>query len=161
MLALLVRAGDTVKAGQALARIDERDATASLARSDAAVSQADAQARQARVQLERTRSLATQGFVSAAAVDSADSQWKAAQAGLQQAQASRSQAALVRGNSLVTAPFAGLVLATHVDGGDLAAPGRAIATLYEPGRLRAVVQIPARWPGLLRRSKSRCPTDGA
>ena len=35
------------------------------------------------------------------------------------------------------------MLATHLDVGDLATPGRAIATLYAPGALRAVVMVPA------------------
>ncbi|MFO1328730.1 MAG: efflux RND transporter periplasmic adaptor subunit [Rubrivivax sp.] len=142
VLALLVKAGDRVRAGQVLARIDERDAMAGLQRSDAGLAQADAEARNARVAAERTRELRAQGFVSQAALDSAETQLKAAQAGVQQAQAARTQAALARGFAAVTAPFDGIVLATHVEAGDLASPGRAIATLYAPGALRATAQVP-------------------
>lgn len=49
--ALLVKAGDSVKAGQALARIDDRDTQAALTRSQADVAQADAQLTNARQQL--------------------------------------------------------------------------------------------------------------
>jgi RND family efflux transporter MFP subunit len=87
--------------------------------------------------------LRTQGFVSQAALDMSETQLKAAQAGLAQAQAGRSQAALARGFSSVAAPFDAVVLATHVEAGDLATPGRPIATVYAPGALRAVVQVPA------------------
>jgi len=145
-----VRAGDRVKAGQALARIDERNATAGLAQSDAGVAQAEAQLRQARLQMERNRELRAQGYLSQAALDQTDNEFKAAQAGLAQAQAGRSQAALTRGYTQVSAPFDALVLATHVESGDLAAPGRAIATVYAPGALRAVVQMPASQAGLAR-----------
>jgi len=141
VVALLVKAGDRVRAGQVLARIDERDATAGLLRSEAGVSQAEAETRNARLGMERTRDLRAQGFVSQAALDNAETQLKAAQSGLQQAQAARSQAALARGFAAVLAPFDGTVLATHLEAGDLAAPGRAIATLYAPGQLRAVVQV--------------------
>lgn len=141
VLALAVKAGDRVKAGQLLARIDERDTQAGLARGDAALAQAQAEARNAQIHLERTRELRRQGFVSQSALDVAETQWKAASAGVQQAQAARSQAALARGFAAVTAPFDGVVLATHLDAGDLASPGRPVVTVYAPGAMRAVVQV--------------------
>ena len=141
--ALLVTAGDTVKAGQVLARIDARDASAGLLRSQADVAQAEAQFNQARLQWERSQSLKAQGFISDAALDGARAQWQAAQAGVAAARAGRSQAALAQGFATVTAPFDGRVLATHLEMGDLAAPGRPILTLYAPRPLRAVVQVPA------------------
>jgi len=142
VLALLVKAGDRVKAGQPIARIDDRDVQAGLLRSEAGLAQAEAEARNARVSAERTRELKAQNFVSQAALDNAETQFRAAQAGVQQAQAARAQAALARGFAAVTAPFDGVVLATHLEAGDLASPGRPIATLYSPGALRATAQVP-------------------
>lgn len=143
VLQLAVKAGDRVKSGQLIARIDDRDAAAGVLRSDAAIAQAQAEATNARLGAERSRDLRAKGFVSQAALDVAETQYKAAQAGLAQAQAARSQAALARGFASVTAPFDGIVQATHLDTGDLATPGRPIATLYAPGALRAVVQVGA------------------
>lgn len=143
VLALAVKAGDRVRAGQLVARVDERDAQAALLRGEAGVAQAEAELRNAKLNAERSQALKAQGFVSQAAVDQADTQYKAAQAGLQQAQAGRAQAALARGFTAISAPFDAVVLATHVEAGDLAAPGRPIATVYAPGALRAVVQVPA------------------
>lgn len=140
---LAVQAGARVKAGQVLARIDERDAQAGLARSDAGVAQARAAAELARTHVQRQRDLRTQGFVSQAALDQAETEARAAQAALDQAQAGRAQAALARGFATVTAPFDGVVLATHVEAGELAAPGRPIVTIYQPQALRAVVQVSA------------------
>jgi RND family efflux transporter MFP subunit len=142
VLQLLVKPGDRVAAGQVIARIDDRDAQAALARSDAAVAQVEAELRNARSQLDRSRDLRAQQFVSQAALDAAETQFKAAEAGLRQVQAARTQAALARSFAAVTAPFAGVVLATHLEAGDLAAAGRPIATIYAPGALRAVVQVP-------------------
>lgn len=150
VLQLVVKAGDRVKAGQLLLRIDDRDAQAGLARSDAAVVQAEAEARNARTSAERNRELRAQGFVSQAALDMADTQAQAAQAGAAQARAARSQAALARSFASVTAPFDGVVQATLVEAGDLATPGRALLTLYAPGALRAVVQMPASRAALAR-----------
>lgn len=143
VLLLAVKAGDRVKAGQLVARIDEREAQAGVLRNNAALAQAEAEASNARMHAERTRDLRGKGFVSQAALDTAETQLKAAQAGVQQAQAGRSQAALARGFAAANAPFDGVVLATHLDTGDLATPGRPIATIYAPGALRAVVQVPA------------------
>ncbi len=147
---LAVKAGDRVKAGQLLARIDERSTAAALAQGDAAVNQADAAARLARIELGRSRELRSQGFVSQAALDQAETQARAAEAALAQAQAGRGQAALARGFASVVAPFDGIVLATHLDAGDLAAPGRPVVTVYAPGALRAVVAVPASWAAQVR-----------
>ena len=142
VLQLAVKAGDRVKAGALLARIDDRDLQAGLAGGDAGVAQAAANLAQAQAAFNRTRDLRAQGFVSQAALDVAETQLQAAQAGHRQAQAGRSQAALARSFAQVSAPFDAVVLATHVEAGDLATPGRPLVTLYAPGRLRAVVQLP-------------------
>ena len=150
VLALAVKAGYRVQAGQWLVRIDDRDLQLGVAGGDATVAQAQALLVQAEQSASRTRELRSQGFLSTAALDTAAAQLKAAQAALQQAQAGRNQAALARGHATVTAPFGGVVLATQVDVGDLATPGRALLTLYSPDRLRAVVQVPASRRGVAR-----------
>ncbi len=141
VVALAVKAGDRVKAGQVLARIDPRDAAAALMQGDAALAQAQAQQRLAQTQLERSRELQRQGFVSSAALDTAEQQAQAARAAVLQAQAARAQAALAREFTQVVAPFDGVVAATHLEAGDLAAPGRPVLTLYAPGEFRAVVHL--------------------
>lgn len=151
---LAVRAGDRVKAGQVLARLDERELAAGLAGGEAGVAQAQAALAQARQNAERTRELRAQGFVSAAAQDTAQAQLDAAQAALASAQAGRQQASVARSFAVVTAPFDGIVRATHVDAGDLAAPGRPLVTVYAPERLRASVWVP-----LSRADSARAATE--
>ena len=143
VLALRVKAGDVVRRGQPIATLDGREMRAGVARGDAGIAQADAALRNAQLALRRNEDLARAGFVSTAAVDNAQTQVKAALAGLAQASAERRLAAVAQGHTELLAPFDGIVLATHAEAGDLALPGRAIATLYEPGKLRAVVQLPA------------------
>lgn len=143
VLSLQVKAGDTVKAGQVIARIDEREAQTAVQRSDAGVAQAEGVLRSARLGAERTRELRRQGFVSQAALDVAETDLSTAEAGADQARAARSQAVVLRGHATLIAPFDAIVLATHLEAGDLALPGRAVATLYAPGALRVVVQVPA------------------
>ena len=143
VLSLAVKAGDRVKSGQVIARIDDRDAQAGLLRAQAGVAEAQAQWRNAQISTQRTRDLHAQGFISQSALDVADTQAQAAQANLKQAQAAQAQAALAHGFTTVTAPFDAVVLTTQVESGDLATPGRAVATVYAPGAMRAVVQVPS------------------
>jgi RND family efflux transporter MFP subunit len=143
VLALNVKAGDRVRSGQVIARLDGREAQAVVERSQAALAQAQAEALNARLHAQRTLELRRQGFMSQAALDAAETQSRAAEAGVQQAEAGRAQARLTSAYAQVLAPFDGVVLATHLDAGDLASPGRPVVTIYAPGALRAVVQVPA------------------
>lgn len=142
IVALRVKAGDQVKAGQLLATIDDREAAVFTQRSQAQLLQATAEQRNVQAQYERTRDLQQKGFVSKAALDTATSQLQAAQAATEQAKASVQQSGIGAGHTRVTAPYAGWVLQTHMQEGDLALPGAAIATIYAPQPLRAVVQMP-------------------
>lgn len=139
---MLVKAGDKVRAGQLLATIDDREALTGVERSQAQAAQAQAELRNAQSQFDRTRDLQSKGFVSAAALDTADSQLKSAKAGRDQASAGAKQSALAQGFTRVSAPFDGWVLQTQVEAGDLAVPGKPLMTIYAPEPLRAVVQVP-------------------
>ena len=149
---LAVSMGDRVRAGQLLATIDDRETAAGLQRSQAQVSQAQAELRNAKAHYERTRDLQAQGFVSQAALDMAQTQYQAAQAGREQAAVGAQQSALAQGYTRVTAPYDGWVLQTHVMPGDLALPGKPVVTLYAPQPLRAVVQVPASQAELARQA---------
>ncbi len=138
----LVKAGDKVKAGQVLASIDDREAQTGVQRSQAQVAQAQAELRNAQANFDRTRDLQAKGFVSKAALDTADAQLKGALAGRDQASAGAKQSSLAQGFTIVTAPYDGWVLQTHAETGDLAVPGKPLLTMYAPLPIRAVVQVP-------------------
>ena len=139
---LLVKVGDKVRSGQLLATIDDRDTQTGVQRSQAQVAQATAELHNAQAQFERTRDLLRQGFVSSSAMDTAESQLKAAQAARDQAQAGAKQATLYRGFTNVTAPFDAWVSQILAEAGDLAVPGKPLLTVYAPLPLRAVAQVP-------------------
>ena len=145
---LVVKAGDKVRVGQVLATIDDREAQTGVQRSQAQVAQAQAELRNAQANFDRTRDLQAKGFVSAAALDTAESQLKGAQAGRDQAGAGARQSALAQGFTRVTAPYDGWVLQTHAEAGDLAVPGKPLLTLYAPLPIRAVVQVPVSRSGV-------------
>ena len=140
---LAVKAGERVRAGQLLATIDDRESQTGLQRSRAQTAQAEAEFRNAQAHVLRTRELQSRGFVSRAALDTAEAAYQAAQAGRDQATAGQRQSMIIQGFTRVTAPYEGWVLETLAQPGDLAVPGKPILTLYAPQPLRAVVQVPA------------------
>ena len=145
---LVVKAGDKVKAGQLLATVDDRETQTGVQRSQAQLAQAQAELRNAQANFDRTRDLQSKGFVSAAALDTADAQLKSALAGRDQAGAGAKQSALAQGFTKVVAPYDGWVLQTHVEAGDLAVPGKPLLSIYAPLPIRAVVQVPVSRTGL-------------
>ena len=151
---LQVKVGDKVRAGQVLATIDDRDTQTGVARSQAQVAQSEAELANAQANVQRTRDLRKQGFVSQAALDVAESQFKAAQAARAGAGAGAQQARLAQSFTQITAPFDGYVLETLAQAGDLAVPGKPVATVYAPQPLRVVVQVPASMAQTARTAKS-------
>lgn len=140
--ALDAKAGDVVKAGQVLARIDARAAEQTAASSEAQVKSAQAMQDVARKDFERQQQLFRKDYISQAALERAESQFKATQA---QAAALLSQAGAARTQSgfyVVRAPYAGVVADVPVAVGDMAMPGRALLTIYEPGALRVTAAVP-------------------
>jgi len=99
---LLVDAGDRVKRGQLLARIDTREADAQVASAGAQAAQAEAALLQAQLEHDRTKSLVAQGFVSQAALDKANADLKTARAGLDAARAGTTQATTAPATSTAT-----------------------------------------------------------
>lgn len=121
-------AGQRVKKGELLMRIDAREAAEGVAG-------AQAQLIQARANYERTKNLFAQKFVSAAVLDKADADYKAAQANAGASGATWSHAA-------VAAPMAGIVAQRHTELGEMAAPGRPLITVYDPREMRVIADIP-------------------
>ena len=121
-------AGDAVKQGQLLMRIDAREAAEGYAASQATLTNAKAN-------YERTKNLYTQKFISKAALDKAEADYKAAQAGSGAAGAAASHASIV-------SPLSGYVAQRHTEAGEMAVPGKPLITVYDPKGLRVSASIP-------------------
>lgn len=121
-------AGQRVRQGQLLLRLDAREAAGADAGARAALAQASAA-------YERTQNLHGRKFVSQAALDQAAAAWKAAQGAV-----GASGAALSHGS--VTAPIGGLVAQRHIEPGEMAVPGRPLFTVYDPKSLRVIASLP-------------------
>jgi RND family efflux transporter MFP subunit len=142
ILALNVDAGDAVKQGQLLARIDDSEARNSIAGNQAQVAQAEANLVNAKASYERTKQLVARKFVSASALDKAQADYYAAQAQVAAAQADVAQSSTTRGFASIAAPFGGLVSARLAQVGEMASLGRPLLTMFDPATLRVVANIP-------------------
>jgi len=176
---LRAREGDSVAAGQVIAIVDGREISTALAQAEAAraeaaaaIPEADAAVQAARAQLDlanvsfgrmetlkQSRSITDQEF------DVTQAQARAAQAQLDMAQARRRQAGervrqataavdraqLQKGDTSVTAPFAGIVTEQRTDAGAFVSPGQAILMLERAGEWRLDVATDESLLGRFRR----------
>lgn len=139
-----VRVGDTVKAGQTIARLDTRGLSAQLASARAVVEEARTSHQLALDTAERQRQLQAQGHVSAQRVEEFVAQAATAMA---RVEAARAQADTLRVQidlASITAPYDGMIVARFADEGAIAGPGQAILELVEAGDLEARIGVAAR-----------------
>lgn len=142
VVSLHVKAGDLVRPGQVLLRIDARAAEQTAAAGAAQVQAARAAQEAATRDFERQKQLFSRNYISQAALDSAEAQYKAAQAQAAAQLASAGAARTQSGFYVVTAPYPGVVAEVSVVLGDMAMPGRGLLTLYDPAALRVSVAVP-------------------
>ena len=162
--AIEVKAGDSVKAGQLLMRIDARVAEQTALASEAQIASAQALPSRGARDYERQQQLFQQKFISQAALDQAESTTKASQAqgdrAARQASATRSQSVLRRPRALHRhrrrrAGRAG----RHGDAGQAAAHAvRARRMRASPRCRESRCPTACRAPG---RVPERCPPSGA
>jgi RND family efflux transporter MFP subunit len=123
------RDGDIVKKGQLLFVIDPRPYQAALAQARADQVSAEAQAANARVELERAKTLLDKGFVSKSTYDSRLAQQRSADAAVAAARAQVQARELDVSFTRITSPIAGRVSDHRVDVGNLVAASGSEATL--------------------------------
>ncbi len=139
---LAVKAGDRVQAGQLLLRIDARTADQSAAAVDAQVQAAKANLDVATREYERQKQLFAKKYISQAALDRAEAEYRAASAQVHAQSAQAGAARTQTGLHVVRAPYAGVVAEVPTMLGDMAMPGRPLLTLYDPTALRITAAVP-------------------
>lgn len=142
VVSLEVKAGDTVKAGQVLVRLDARAAEQTAAAGAAQVQAARAAQEAATRDFERQKQLFQKNYISQSGLDRAEAQYKAAQAEASAQLAAAGAARTQSGFYVLKAPYDGIVSNVAVVLGDMAMPDRPLLTIYDPRALRVSVPVP-------------------
>lgn len=115
---LTKREGDTVRAGETLARVDSTEAQARLRQAQQQGQAAQAQVTIAQRGFDNNQALVRQGFISATALDTSSANLAAAQANHQAALAARDIAQKALGDTVLKSPLSGQVSARLAQNGE-------------------------------------------
>ncbi|SAL72730.1 RND family efflux transporter MFP subunit [Caballeronia peredens] len=137
-----VRLGDTVKAGQIVARLDPTDAEKNSASARAQLDAAEHQLVYAKQQLDRDRAQAAESLIAPAQLEQTQNAYAAALAQRNQAQ----QQAGLAGDQLryatLAADHAGVITAEQADTGQNVTSGQAVYTLAWSGDIDVTCDVP-------------------
>ena len=142
VLERLVDAGQAVKRGQALMRIDPADLKLALRAHEEAVTAAKARARQTVDDEARQRELVALGAVSVSAYDRAKAAADAARAELNAAEARAHVARNETGYAVLFADAEGVVVETLAEPGQVVAAGQIVVRVAHAGRREAIIELP-------------------
>jgi RND family efflux transporter MFP subunit len=140
---LTVREGDSVRAGQLIGEIDSTELVWRLRQAEQTAAAAKAQLEITRRTLENNRALVGQGFISATALEAAQSNDAAAQANWQAAQAAVELARKALADARLVAPIAGQVSQRLAQPGERLAVDGRIVEIVDLSRLELEAAVPA------------------
>lgn len=142
VLERLVDAGQMVKAGQPLMRLDAKDLLLEVQARQESVAAAKAKADQAIEDEARNRDLVQEGAVSASNYDRFKAAADSAKAELNAAQAQAGVAKNTSGYALLVADADGVVMETLAEPGQVVAAGQIVVRIARAGKREAVVHLP-------------------
>jgi RND family efflux transporter MFP subunit len=150
IVALRVDRGQPVQAGAVLARIASRDLEEALTSARTAVRSAETALGLARSEEQRTAALVKGGALAQRDLEQATSAAANAEAALAAARARERSAAQQMEDTVVHAPFSGVVSERPANLGDVVTPGTPILTVIDPSSLRLEAFVPANQIGQVR-----------
>lgn len=136
VLQVLKDNGDAVKRGELLMRLDDTSIRDSLASAEQAVRASTQTLQQAEHQLERLKTLQSQGMISMQALEDSELRRNSAQSDLVAAKARAAQAVQQLQRTEVRAPFDGLVSERKASVGDTAQIGKELVKVIDPASMR-------------------------
>jgi RND family efflux transporter MFP subunit len=122
-----VEEGSSVRTGEIIARLENRDVLAASDQAVAGVNSAKAELADALQNFGRMKELRAKGFVAQSELDAADTRVKRVQAALTGAEAALRSAQVAVEYTLIRAPFDAVVLTKNADVGDIVTPLGAAA----------------------------------
>ena len=136
VVAVLVKEGDVVAAGQPLVRLDARDLAAKEHQIAASVADAEALQREAVRQAARMRALYADSAAAKSQLDVAETGLARAEAGVRAAHGALEELGAMSSYAVIRAPFAGLITKRFVDPGAFAAPGTPLIAVQDGKEVR-------------------------
>jgi len=143
IIEIKVNAGSAVKKGDLIARLDEREIKAQEQIALAALSGATAEANRAKADEQRIRSLYSKEAATRENFDAVTARAKETQARVNQATNAVREVRTHLEDTLLLAPFDGIVVKRLKQPGDMGLPGVPIVTMQLPQGLRLEVDVPS------------------
>ena len=140
---MVKRAGDTVRVGERLARVDSDELRLRIAERESAIRQTQAQLAVAESTRAQQRSLSDRGFISKSAFDASDSSYISARSAFENAKTQMDMAKSALAETQLTAPIAGVISKRSVEPGERIGNEMAVFTIIDPSSLEVVVPIGA------------------
>ncbi len=137
-----VQVGDRVQADQILARLALQEFDNAVDQAEAAVAELTVLLGQAQRDHQRFSRLSSDDVVEARQAEQATVSLEQLQAALGGARAQLAEALRRRDESLLRAPFSGVVTAVHLEPGEWADPGRPVLELQDDHRVKLEVEVP-------------------
>jgi membrane fusion protein, multidrug efflux system len=156
-----VRLGDSVKAGEIVAKLDPADNTKSAASAAAQLAAAQHQLTYAEQQVVRDRAQAQENLISRAQLEQTENAYAAALAQRNQAQAQAALSADQLKYTSLVADKAGVITAEQADTGQNVSAGQAIYNLAWSGEIDVVSDVPETSLGSLAVGQKASVTLGA
>jgi RND family efflux transporter MFP subunit len=145
--------GDYVAKGAVIARLRDTEQRARVGSASGALAEAEARLREATLAHTRAKELLERGLVARAALDTAAANLGSAEARVAAARASVTEAEEGASNTVIRAPYAGMVVARHLSLGESVTPGQRVMTGLSLEHLRVVVEVPQQHIGPLRKHR--------
>jgi len=150
ILQIPVEAGQEVKAGGLLARLDDRDLAARLNQARESLHRAEAARDLAQSDYGRDLPLVEKAVIPRAEFDQTEFRLRGARADAERAKEALREAEVALGYAEIRSPYAAVIIDKLAEVGDLAAPGRPLLTLYQTGRLWVEADVREDDAGLLK-----------
>lgn len=143
ILEIKVRAGDQVKRGAVIARLDAAQNEAAERAAASLAAAASAEAARAEADLRRTRGLFEQEAATREDYEHAEANARKARANAGAASFHVRETALQRGETVLRAPFDAVITERLREPGDMGLAGEAIVILHDAAKLRLEAALPA------------------
>lgn len=143
ILELTVNVGDRINKGDIIARLDDRDIRAKENEALAALAGATAQANRATIDAQRISSLYKQEAATRENLDNVQAQTKTTQATVYQAQSAVNEVRTYLDDTVLRAPFSGVIVSKLKETGDMGLPGESIVTMQTAQDMRLEVSVPS------------------